>query len=301
MALEIAKYLALFVAEASEHLAGSASELVAPRAAAARTARRWRPPSTALFRHAHSVKGMAASMELEGIAALAHRGGGPRRRSSGRTRPGARRRRAWTSCSPRATRCGAMVQARRGGRVGPTPTRRSSSGSPPRRDACGGRRGPARARRAAPRPPRPPRRPSRRRRAAGHAPPSVQVEVEIAGSCPVPAVRGFLVVKKLWRLGAARRAPTPAVEDLKAGRIPRQEARASSSRPREPLQAVERALAQISDLAARRGPRGEPRAAAPAAPRRAAAPRRPRAAGGRAAPSASAPSCSTASSTRWAS
>jgi two-component system chemotaxis sensor kinase CheA len=76
----------------------------------------------------------------------------------------------------------------------------------------------------------------------------VQVEVEIAAASPVPAVRAFLVVKKLGALGAVVRA-RPSVDELRAGRLPgkRLEVLLETA---EPLQGVERALAQISDLAA---------------------------------------------------
>ncbi|WP_242344806.1 chemotaxis protein CheA, partial [Anaeromyxobacter terrae] len=76
----------------------------------------------------------------------------------------------------------------------------------------------------------------------------VQVNVEIAGACPVPAVRAFLVVKKLGALGQVSEA-RPSVEELRAGRIPgkRLEVLLDTA---ETLQAVERALAQISDIAA---------------------------------------------------
>jgi CheY-like chemotaxis protein len=65
--LDMSRYLGLFVAEASEHLEALGKDLVALEGA----------PATetvdSLFRHAHSVKGMAASMGLEPIAQLAHR------------------------------------------------------------------------------------------------------------------------------------------------------------------------------------------------------------------------------------
>ncbi|WP_242357070.1 Hpt domain-containing protein, partial [Anaeromyxobacter sp. SG64] len=71
MALDLQKYLGLFASEAGEHLAAFGRELVRLERA---------PPSAArneivdaLFRHAHSVKGMSASMQLDGIASLAHR------------------------------------------------------------------------------------------------------------------------------------------------------------------------------------------------------------------------------------
>ncbi|HZJ54027.1 MAG TPA: chemotaxis protein CheA, partial [Myxococcaceae bacterium] len=63
----MSRYLGLFVAEASEHLEALGRDLVALEGT----------PSAetvdSLFRHAHSVKGMAASMGLEPIAQLAHR------------------------------------------------------------------------------------------------------------------------------------------------------------------------------------------------------------------------------------
>ncbi len=65
--LDMSRYVGLFVAEAVEHLEALSRDLV--------TLERKRTPETvdSLFRHAHSVKGMAASMGLEAIATLAHR------------------------------------------------------------------------------------------------------------------------------------------------------------------------------------------------------------------------------------
>jgi two-component system chemotaxis sensor kinase CheA len=65
--LDMSRYLGLFVAEATEHLEALSQDLVALE--------RTRTPESvdSLFRHAHSVKGMAASMGLEAIATLAHR------------------------------------------------------------------------------------------------------------------------------------------------------------------------------------------------------------------------------------
>lgn len=63
----MSRYLALFVTEATEHLQDLSQDLVALE--------KERTPEAvdSLFRHAHSLKGMAASMGLEGIATLAHR------------------------------------------------------------------------------------------------------------------------------------------------------------------------------------------------------------------------------------
>jgi two-component system, chemotaxis family, sensor kinase CheA len=65
--LDMSRYVGLFVAEAVEHLEALSRDLV--------TLEHKRAPETvdSLFRHAHSVKGMAASMGLEALATLAHR------------------------------------------------------------------------------------------------------------------------------------------------------------------------------------------------------------------------------------
>ena len=74
MALDLSKYLTLYVAEASEHLAGFAKDLVRLEEAARQGGGEGaRDAIDSCFRHAHSVKGMSASMQLDGIAALAHR------------------------------------------------------------------------------------------------------------------------------------------------------------------------------------------------------------------------------------
>jgi len=65
--LDMSRYLALFVGEATEHLQALSQDLVALE--------KERTPEAvdSLFRHAHSLKGMAASMGLEAVATLAHR------------------------------------------------------------------------------------------------------------------------------------------------------------------------------------------------------------------------------------
>ena len=65
--VDTTRYLALFVSEASEHLDALSGNLVKLESASA--------PDVLdeAFRHAHSVKGMAASMGYEDTAKLAHR------------------------------------------------------------------------------------------------------------------------------------------------------------------------------------------------------------------------------------
>ena len=75
----------------------------------------------------------------------------------------------------------------------------------------------------------------------------VTVAVRVADGCPVPAVRGFLVLKKLSSLGGVVEA-SPTVDELRAGRIPERRLRVvlETASARE---AIARALSQIADLA----------------------------------------------------
>ncbi|RKH55828.1 chemotaxis protein CheA [Corallococcus llansteffanensis] len=67
MTMDMSRYLGLFISEATEHLEALGRDLVAlEREATAATV-------DSMFRHAHSVKGMASSMGFESIAMLAHR------------------------------------------------------------------------------------------------------------------------------------------------------------------------------------------------------------------------------------
>ena len=67
MLIEMSKYLGIFVTEATEHLEALGSELV--------QLEKNRSPELidSMFRHAHSIKGMTASMGFETSAILAHR------------------------------------------------------------------------------------------------------------------------------------------------------------------------------------------------------------------------------------
>ncbi|HEX8823259.1 MAG TPA: Hpt domain-containing protein, partial [Archangium sp.] len=67
MTMDMSRYLGLFLTEASEHLEGLGRDLV-------QLEREGAPAVVdSMFRHAHSVKGMASSMGFESIAVLAHR------------------------------------------------------------------------------------------------------------------------------------------------------------------------------------------------------------------------------------
>src|SRR5690349_7456606 len=67
MTINMSKYLGLFVSESTEHLEALGRDLVALEKNPGDTA------VDSMFRHAHSVKGMASSMGFEEIAVLAHR------------------------------------------------------------------------------------------------------------------------------------------------------------------------------------------------------------------------------------
>ncbi len=264
MTVEMAKYLALFVSEAGDHLAKLGAELVQLEGAA-RNGGETKSIVDGLFRHAHSVKGMAASMQLPGIAALAHRSEDLVDVFRGRA----------VSPDPPSVdvllaaidALTAMVErASRGESPEPDPAllgRLTEAARFARGDFSGSGPGGTVARSAGgPEPSNVPRPAQARRR--------VVVDVEVSAACPVPSVRGFLVVKKLARLGAVA-ASVPSLQDLKAGRLPgrKLEVRLETAAS---LVEVERALGQISDLAkvaVREGEQGAaPKAAAPADPLR---------------------------------
>lgn len=252
MALELGKYLSLYVAEAGEHVAAFAKDLVrledAARSGAAGGAA---GVIDSCFRHAHSLKGMSASMALDGITALAHRT--EDLVDVFRREP----HRLDAAAVDLLLAAGDVLQEMIGDAAGGAnppadPAIMDRLGEAARRlrvaagDLGAGRaEAPEPLRAAGPLPAEP------RAEAARPEPPRsgarrVLVDVEIAGSCPVPAVRGFLVVKKLAGLGAVTRS-APSVDDLKAGRIPGKRLQVQLDTA-EPLQAVERALAQISDI-----------------------------------------------------
>ena len=65
--MDLSSYLDLFVAEAREHI-GAAAELAARRNVREVAESELRE----LFRHVHSIKGMAASMGFSAMSSLAH-------------------------------------------------------------------------------------------------------------------------------------------------------------------------------------------------------------------------------------
>jgi len=247
--LDLTRYLTLFVAEAGEHLESFSNELVAleqalQAAPAGGPAVEVKPVVDALFRHAHSVKGMSASMQLTGISSLAHQAEDlidlfrqePARLDTAGVDlllaasdalsdlvDAAARGETPATDLALGTRLHDAIRRVKDGR----PITGPAAGVPAAAVPAGGTVEPSRDVPTGPRPPR-----------------HVLVEVQIGG--PVPAVRAFLVVKKLSALGAVART-TPTVEDLKAGRIPEKRLTVFLESG-ETLDRLERALSQISDL-----------------------------------------------------
>ncbi len=219
------KYLGLFVSEATEHLEALGGDLV-------RLERASDPGVVdSLFRHAHSVKGMASSMGFEPIAVLAHRvedlvdavradpslldgalvdlllqagdvlqaqvkacaaGGHPDGDEPLLAKLTDRLARL-TGKAPQATRVARAVVAPAAPSVTPPP------GTPPQ-DGGTEAKSP------------PPSSPL-------GAPPRFGVRFRVLPKCPVPGVRAFLVHRRLSALGNVFDL-RPPIEDLKAGRLP---------------------------------------------------------------------------------
>ena len=252
MPLDLSRYLSLFVAEAGEHLTGLSRELVELEQAVT-SGLETAPLIDGIFRHVHSIKGMSASMQLDGIAALAHQAEDLvdlYRRRLARAEPA-----AVDALLDTCDALGDMVEAAsRKEKPDPDPALVARLGEITRltRD---GRPLPPAPTTAAPTTPVAGAQPITPRTVPAPVPEAVvagprrlEVEVEVAAASPVPAVRAFLVVKKLAGLGSVLRS-TPTVEELKAGRLPGKKLLVVLESA-EPLERIERALSQISGLGA---------------------------------------------------
>ncbi|HEX4620401.1 MAG TPA: chemotaxis protein CheA [Myxococcaceae bacterium] len=216
MSIDMSKYLGIFVTEAGEHLEALSRDLVKLEKNASAEA------LDSMFRHAHSVKGMASSMGYEPIAILAHRAedvlqavrDDPKRLDRGLVDlllsaadalanqvRAASEGRAFPDASALTSELGARVQAMTGRR--PEPTRVAEvmmkEGST-----------------AAPVPALPP---EPKTEPALGAPPRFSVRFKISPTCAVPGVRGFLVHRRLSSAGNVFDLKPP-LEDIKAGHIP---------------------------------------------------------------------------------
>ncbi len=250
MAMDMSRYLGLFVTEASEHLEALGRDLVQLEKEGGAGV------VDSMFRHAHSVKGMASSMGFEPIATLAHRvedlvdavrqdasrlnrelvdlllasadtllaqvrsvaeNKAPEEASHLLSQLAARVS-AITGQAPaptrvmRATALRTPVPLPRGAEPGvPPPASGSGTPVPMRPEPAAPNTG------LAPAPATP--------QAAGEvrldAGPQAKwsVKVRVVPTCQVPGVRAFLVHKRLSGLGMVSEL-RPALEELKAGRIP---------------------------------------------------------------------------------
>jgi two-component system chemotaxis sensor kinase CheA len=196
----MSRYLGLFVAEASEHLEALGRDLVALEGApAAETV-------DSLFRHAHSVKGMAASMGLEPIAQLAHRM--EDLIDAARRAPGTLGHERVDLLLAATDAMLAMVRGTGEGRVpSPEPELLGRLGEAVI-SLTGAAPGPTRV--AAVNPLAPPS-----TLGAGR----LEVRFQVLPSAQSPGPRAFLVHKKLSALGVVS-SVRPALEDLRVGAIP---------------------------------------------------------------------------------
>jgi two-component system, chemotaxis family, sensor kinase CheA len=251
---DLSKYLALFVSESREHLQALSATLVRLEGAGAD-----RPAIVdELFRHAHSLKGMAGAMQQEGIALVAHRTedviGALRARGEA---PGAEVvdvllaatdvlsalvERAGAGESPSADEAIAGRLAVAAGRLrgesthDEVPAAGAEAPVGPE-DAAALSDEPLAATAPVPQAlPAPVPGATRR----------LRVSVEVAASSPVPSLRGFLVLKRLESAGRVV-ASHPGADELRAGRMPGRTLEARVETPQSPEE-VERALRQIADL-----------------------------------------------------
>ena len=222
--MDMSKYLGLFVSEASEHLESLGRELLALEK------EKTRERVDAMFRHAHSVKGMASSMGFEAIAVLAHRV--EDLVDSVRGDLALLSREVVDALFAAADALSAQVKAASAGEPAPDSTKLLEVLNVHVASLTGNAPAPTPVQDAIVVAPRPaPAKPPAANgdveaTVTGARPepspldkPRYAVRVRIAHTCQVPGVRAFLVHKKLSQLGVVHELK-PALEELKAGRIP---------------------------------------------------------------------------------
>jgi two-component system chemotaxis sensor kinase CheA len=253
---DLSKYLVLFVSESREHLDALSGGLVRLE----RSGGAGEDPGVVvdeLFRHVHSLKGMAAAMQQEGITLLAHRAedvvGAVRALGEAPSADVVDLLLAVTDALSE------MVQEAGAGGTPAAPeplAERLSAASSRLRGAEAPGRPPPVASTAQEPVPAPTPTPGRTRR--------LRVDVEVSEGSPVPAVRGFLVLKRLEGAGRIASA-SPAAAELRAGQMPGRKLSVEVETS-QPIPDVERTLAQIADLVHLQVREVEAPAPGPAAP-----------------------------------
>jgi len=212
MPIEMSKYLGIYVTEATEHLEALGRELVELEKNAADSL------VDSMFRHAHSVKGMAAAMGYEASAVLAHRledivqlVRGDRSKLNGDL----------VDLLLAATDAlMEQVRAAAENREAPQPDELLGRLTGTVSALTGRAPAPTRVLQAAPpTPSQPPSPPADAPAAASNFHGRWAIQLRVAASCQVPGVRAFLVYKRLCNAGQIFEL-RPPIESLRSGRIP---------------------------------------------------------------------------------
>ncbi len=231
---DTSRYLGLFVSEATEHLDALGKELVRLEGGVTPEA------IDSLFRHSHSVKGMAGSMGYEATTALAHSLEDLLDRV--RTDP-ARLDRAVADVVLQAVDAlGGHVKAANAGKPFPDSaaliaqlkelTHSIRPGTEPQPSAST----PANAPLVESEGPREP-----------ELPPRWLVTLRVASTSAQPGVRGFLAYKRLSSLGNLFRC-TPGIDEVKAGKLPNGTFTVELESS-EPEAVVSKTVSQVADVA----------------------------------------------------
>jgi two-component system chemotaxis sensor kinase CheA len=224
MPIEMSKYLGIYIAEATEHLDALGRELVELEK------NKTEAVVDSMFRHAHSLKGMAAAMGYEASAVLAHRIEDlvqVVRNDPSRLNPelvdlllagtDALNEQVRAVAENREAPAPQAILARLGAKFtaltqrAPAPTRVLEVAKPEAKAALAADAPPTIQPVPAPTPPKPP--------ASSNFQARWSIRLGVAPSCQVPGVRAFLVYKRLSNAGRIFEL-RPPIESLRSGRIP---------------------------------------------------------------------------------
>lgn len=229
---DTSRYLSLFVSEATEHLDALGKELVRLEGGVTPQA------IDSLFRHAHSVKGMAGSMGYEATTALAHSLEDLLDRV--RSTPSRLDRSVADVVLQAVDALGGHVKAANAGKPFPDSTALSAQLKELTASIKPGSAPPP----SAPSAPAPlleseaPKEPE--------LPPRWLVTLKVASTSAQPGVRGFLAYKRLSSLGNLFRC-TPSIDEVKAGKLP-DGTFSVELETSEPEAVVSKTVSQVADV-----------------------------------------------------